>query len=213
MTDATGSAPRTGGPTALPVYLTAAALARTADEGARVALVMLAAQRAHSPALGGALVAALMVPHVVAAPVAGALADSVRRRRLFHGGGVALYGSALAALAALVGRTGDLVVLALAAAAGCVASLLTGGLTSLLGELLPKDRLTGRSAPMPFPTTWPASAGPLLPPPWVRRRAPASPWPPWEPERRPAACGCARCGCVPGPRSGGVGPGSGPPTC
>ncbi|MFJ4525666.1 MFS transporter [Streptomyces sp. NPDC088810] len=142
MTDVTESAPRTGGPPALPVYLTAAALARTADEGARVALVMLAAQRADSPALGGALVAALMVPHVAAAPVAGALADAVRRRRLFHGGGVALYGVALAALAALVGRTGDLVVLALAAAAGCVAPLLTGGLTSLLGELLPKDRLT-----------------------------------------------------------------------
>lgn len=142
MTDVTDSAPRTGGPAALPVYLTAAALARTADEGARVALVMLAAQRADSPALGGALVAALMVPHVAAAPVAGALADAVRRRRLFHGGGVALYGVALAALAALVGRTGDLVVLALAAAAGCVAPLVTGGLTSLLGELLPKDRLT-----------------------------------------------------------------------
>jgi MFS family permease len=142
MTDVTDSAPRTRRPAALPVYLTAAALARTADEGARVALVMLAAQRAGSPALGGALVAALMVPHVAAAPVAGALADAVRRRRLFHGGGVALYGVALAALAALVGRTGDLLVLALAAAAGCVAPLLTGGLTSLLGELLPKDRLT-----------------------------------------------------------------------
>ncbi|MEV3970167.1 MFS transporter [Streptomyces sp. NPDC050698] len=142
MTDVTDSAARGGGLPALPVYLTATALARTADEGARVGLVMLAAQRADSPALGGALVAALMVPHVAAAPVAGALADTVRRRRLFHGGGVALYGVALAALAALVGRTGDLVVLALAAAAGCVAPLLTGGLTSLLGELLPKDRLT-----------------------------------------------------------------------
>ncbi|MEW2301447.1 MFS transporter [Streptomyces sp. NPDC006655] len=142
MSDVTGSAPRTGGPATLPLYLTAAALARTADEGARVALVMLAVQRADSPALGGALVAALMVPHVAAAPVAGALADSVRRRRLLHGGGVALYGVALAVLAALVGRAGDLVVLVLAAAAGCVAPLLTGGLTSLLGELLPKDRLT-----------------------------------------------------------------------
>ncbi|MGA5039783.1 MFS transporter [Streptomyces capoamus] len=141
MTGPDATAPPAGGPGALPVYLTAAALARTADEGARVALVMLAAQRAGSPALGGALVAALMVPHVAAAPVAGALADTVRRRRLFHGGGVALYGVALAALAALVGRTGDLAVLALAAAAGCVAPLLTGGLTSLLGELLPKDRL------------------------------------------------------------------------
>ncbi|MGW7243708.1 hypothetical protein [Streptomyces sp. NPDC054804] len=135
MTNVTEAKRSTGSPSVLPVYLTAAALARTADEGARVALVMLAAQRAGSPALGGALVAALMIPHVAAAPVAGAMADSVRRRRLFHGGGIALYGIALAALAALVGRAGDLVALALAVAAGCVAPLGTGGLTSLLGEL------------------------------------------------------------------------------
>src|SRR5581483_5653900 len=74
------TAPAAGGPAAFPLYLTSAFLARTADEGARVALVMLASQRAGSPALGGALVAALMIPHVIAAPVAGALADSVRRR-------------------------------------------------------------------------------------------------------------------------------------
>jgi hypothetical protein len=138
----TGPAPRSGGPSRLPVYLTSAVLVRTADDGARVALVMLAAQRAHSPTLGGALVAALMIPHVAAAPVVGVLADSVRRRRLFHGGAVALYGAALVALAFLVGRADDAVVLALAVAAGCVAPLLTGGLTGLLADLLSKERLT-----------------------------------------------------------------------
>ncbi|WP_020116977.1 MFS transporter [Streptomyces canus] len=138
----TGSAPRGGGPSPLPVYLTSAVLVRTADEGARVALVMLAAQRAHSPTLGGALVAALMIPQVAAAPVVGVLADTVRRRRLFHGGAVALYGAALVALAFLVGTADDAVVLALAVAAGCVAPLLTGGLTGLLADLLSKERLT-----------------------------------------------------------------------
>ncbi|MFJ4200049.1 MFS transporter [Streptomyces sviceus] len=138
----TGSAPRTGGPSPLPVYLTSAVLARTADEGARVALVMLAARRADSPALGGALVAALMIPHVAAAPVVGILADSVRRRRLFHGGAVSLYGAALVALALLVGTADDVVALALAVAAGCVAPLLTGGLTGLLADLLSRERLT-----------------------------------------------------------------------
>ncbi|MFF3989456.1 MFS transporter [Streptomyces sp. NPDC001601] len=142
MTNTTNTARRAGAAPAFPVYLTAAVLARTADEGARVALVMLATQRAGSPALGGALVAALMIPHVAAAPVAGALADSVRRRRLFHGGAVTLYGAALAALAVLVGRVYDLVALLLAVAAGCVAPLLTGGLTSLLGEFLSKEQLT-----------------------------------------------------------------------
>ncbi|MEU2427325.1 MFS transporter [Streptomyces sp. NPDC007851] len=142
MTHTSDTAPRTGAAPVLPVYLTAAVLARTADEGARVALVMLATQRADSAALGGALVAALMIPHVAAAPVAGALADTVRRRRLLHGGAVTLYGVALVALAVLVGRTHDSPVLLLAVAAGCVAPLLTGGLTSLLGELLTKERLT-----------------------------------------------------------------------
>lgn len=142
MTNTTNTARRAGAAPAFPVYLTAAVLARTADEGARVALVMLATQRASSPALGGALVAALMIPHVAAAPVAGALADSVRRRRLFHGGAVTLYGAALAALAVLVGRAYDLVALLPAVAAGCVAPLLTGGLTGLLGEFLSKERLT-----------------------------------------------------------------------
>ncbi|MGW0421467.1 MFS transporter [Streptomyces sp. NPDC003015] len=138
----TGTPPRTRSSSPLPVYLTSAVLARTADEGARVALVMLATQRADSPALGGALVAALMIPHVAAAPVVGVLADSVRRRRLFHGSAVALYGAALVALAFLVGTVDDVVTLALAAAAGCVAPLLTGGLTGLLAELLSKERLT-----------------------------------------------------------------------
>jgi hypothetical protein len=124
------------------VYLTSAVLARTADEGARVALVLLATQRADSPTLGGALVAALMIPHVAAAPVVGVLADSVRRRRLFHGGAVAFYGAALVALAFLVGTADDVVTLASAVAAGCVAPLLTGGLTGLLPELLSKERLT-----------------------------------------------------------------------
>ncbi|MEV7074346.1 MFS transporter [Streptomyces sp. NPDC093990] len=142
MTKAPRPADRTRGPSPLPAYLTSAVLARTADEGARVALVMLAAQRADSTALGGALVAALMIPHVAAAPVVGVLADSVRRRRLFHGGAVVLYGAALLTLALLVGVTHDAVALALAAAAGCVAPLLTGGLTSLLGDLLSKERLT-----------------------------------------------------------------------
>ncbi|MEV6766251.1 MFS transporter [Streptomyces sp. NPDC051105] len=142
MTNMTDTVRRAGSAPAFPVYLTAAVLARTADEGARVGLVMLATQRAGSPALGGALVAALMIPHVAAAPVVGALADSVRRRRLFHGGAVTLYGAALAALAVLVGRAYDLVALLLAVAAGCVAPLLTGGLTSLLGELLSKEQLT-----------------------------------------------------------------------
>ncbi|MEU0884336.1 MFS transporter [Lentzea sp. NPDC005914] len=127
--------------TALPRYLAAAVLVRLADEGARVALVLLALEKVSSPALGGQLVAALMVPHVVAAPLVGALADRVRRRRLFHAIALVLYGVALAGCALLVGRTPAAVPLLVAVLGGCVAPLVTGGLTSLLGDLVDARRL------------------------------------------------------------------------
>ncbi|MEW2288349.1 MFS transporter [Streptomyces sp. NPDC047841] len=122
-------------------YLQVALLVRLASEGARVGLVVLAVDRTRSTGFGGALVAALLVPSVVAAPLAGALADRVRRRRLFHGGCLVFYGTGLAAVAMLVGRASALLVLAVAAAAGCCTPLLTGGLTSLLGDLLPPAAL------------------------------------------------------------------------
>ncbi|WP_051740497.1 MFS transporter [Streptomyces xylophagus] len=141
---ATIATPFTSAPVAAPLacYLGVAIPARLADEGARVALVLLALAREHSASLGGLLVAALMVPHVVAAPVAGVLADRVRHRRLFHGLGLAAYGTGLAATAWALGRLPTPFVLFLVLAAGCCAPLVTGGLTSLLAELLPERALT-----------------------------------------------------------------------
>jgi MFS family permease len=137
---ATASSAAVATPTAC--YLGVAIPARLADEGARVALVLLALAREHSASLGGLLVAALMVPHVVAAPVAGALADRVRHRKLFHGLGLAAYGTGLAATAWALGRLPTALVLLLVLAVGCCAPLVTGGLTSLLAELLPERALT-----------------------------------------------------------------------
>ena len=71
-------------------YAGAAVLVRTADEGARVALVLLALERTRSAALGGLLVAALLVPHVAAAGVVGARADRSRQARVERAGAVAL---------------------------------------------------------------------------------------------------------------------------
>src|SRR2546429_7760883 len=45
-------------------YLVVAVLVRLADEGSRVAVVLLALARTSSAAFGGALIAAEMVPHV-----------------------------------------------------------------------------------------------------------------------------------------------------
>ncbi|MGW3284040.1 MFS transporter [Streptomyces sp. NPDC001002] len=123
-------------------YLGVAVPARLADEGARVALVLLALAREHSTSLGGLLVAALMVPHVIAAPVAGALADGVRHRRLFHGLALAVYATGLITTAWALGRFPPPLVVLILLAAGCCAPLVTGGLTSLLPELVPERTLT-----------------------------------------------------------------------
>ncbi|GHE49924.1 MFS transporter [Streptomyces longispororuber] len=122
-------------------YMQVALMVRLASEGARVALVVLAVDRTGSAAFGGALVAALLVPGLVAAPPAGALADRVRRRRLFHAGALVGHGLGLAAVAGLTGRAPAPVALAAAGAAGCCTPLVTGGLTSLLGDLLPPAAL------------------------------------------------------------------------
>jgi MFS family permease len=118
-------------------YTTAAALARVADEGARVALLLLVLQRGHGPAFGGLLVAALMVPHVAAAPLAGAIADRVRRRRLLYVAGLLTYGLGVLGAALLIEVPAA--AFALVVVAGCAAPLLIGGLSSLLGEIVPGD--------------------------------------------------------------------------
>lgn len=120
-------------------YAAGAVLVRLADEGARVALVLLAMERTGSAAYGGVLVAALMIPHVVAGPVVGAIADGVRRRRLFYLLALLGYGGALLAAVALATASRPLSV-ALVVLAGSLAPVMLGGLTSLLRDLVP-DRL------------------------------------------------------------------------
>jgi MFS family permease len=124
----------TATPAVLGRYTAAAALARLADEGSRVALLLLVLADGHGAAFGGLLIAALMVPHVVAAPLAGALADRVRRRRPLYVAGLLGYGLALLG-AGLTAGPAPPAAFALAVAAGCCAPLMIGGLTSLLGEL------------------------------------------------------------------------------
>ncbi|MFC0032692.1 MFS transporter [Micromonospora chaiyaphumensis] len=117
-------------------YLVAAVTARLADEGARVAVVLVALERTGRAGLGGLLIAALMIPHVVAAPVAGAAADGVRHRKPLYALAFATYALALAGAAQLIGRF-TAAAAALLIVAGCVAPLLLGGLSSLLSELAP----------------------------------------------------------------------------
>jgi MFS family permease len=122
-------------------YLVAAVLVRLADEGARVALVLLALQRTTSAAAGGALVAALLVPHVVAAPAVGLLIDRARRPQHLLAGAAVGFAIALATATAALGRVPLVAVIAVLLVGGTCGPALTGGLISQLGALVSHDAL------------------------------------------------------------------------
>jgi len=128
----------------LRTYLAVAVLVRLADEGARVALVLLALDRTGRASLGGALVAALLVPQVVAAPVVGRVADRTAHPRALAAACLAGFGVALIGCAGLVGRAPDLLALVVAALGGCVAPMAFGGLSGQLRSLVP-DRSISRA--------------------------------------------------------------------
>ncbi|WP_328475374.1 MFS transporter [Actinoplanes sp. NBC_00393] len=117
-------------------YLSAAIGARLADEGARVSIVLLAIEQTGHAGVGGLLVAALMVPHVAAAPLAGAAADRARRRKPLYLAAFVAYALALTGSALLIGPATWAAAILLFAG-GCLAPLLFGGLSSLLRELVP----------------------------------------------------------------------------
>jgi MFS family permease len=117
-------------------YLAAAVLVRLADEGARVALVLLALDRLGSAGAGGVLVAALLIPHVVAAPGVGLLTDRIRQPRWVVAGAAAGFAASLAGVAACLGRLPMWVSVVVLLLGGCCGPALTGGLTSQLSALV-----------------------------------------------------------------------------
>ncbi|MFE7546867.1 MFS transporter [Streptomyces gardneri] len=121
----------------VPRYLVTAFFARLADEGTAVAVVMLAVARTGSAAHGAFVLTAWMAPHVLAAPLAGALAERARRPRLFHCGALGGFALAISAVAFSVGRLPLPLVLVVAAAGGCCGPIVSGGLSSLISRLLP----------------------------------------------------------------------------
>jgi hypothetical protein len=122
-------------------YAVGAVLVRMADEGARLALVLVALDRITSARVGGALVAALMVPQVVAAPAVGLITDRARAPRLVIGAAMLGFGGALVATALSLGRAPLALVLAVLVAGGCCGPAMTGGLTSQLSGVVNNDFL------------------------------------------------------------------------
>ncbi|WIX89860.1 MFS transporter [Amycolatopsis sp. DG1A-15b] len=126
-------------------YLTAAVLARGADSGASVGLLLLVADRHQSAATGGLLIAALTAPHLVGPWLAVHL-DRARDRRRLLALAYLVYGVALTAGALATGRLPTAAALAAVAVAGACGPLLTGGLSSVLDDLGPGRRGRGWDA-------------------------------------------------------------------
>ncbi|WP_242910129.1 MFS transporter [Actinomadura terrae] len=122
----------------LRVYLAVAFLARLAEEGMAVTVVLLAAERTGSPAPGAFVLTAWMAPHVLAAPLTGGLAARVRRPRAFYSAALCGYAASLAAVAVLLGRAPTALVLVAAAAGGACGPVVTGGLSSLVAGIAPE---------------------------------------------------------------------------
>ena len=120
------------------LYLGSAIAVRLFTEGVGVALVLEAATQLHSVALGGVLLACLMAPSVVAAPVIGAVLDAAGSPRL-----VMLLGGLLMAAGVLVAASAAVLPLAVVVlallAAGCAMPVFVGGLSAFAAEVMPGD--------------------------------------------------------------------------
>ncbi|MGW7296043.1 MFS transporter [Streptomyces xiamenensis] len=115
-------------------YLTTAFLARLAEEGMAVALALLALHRTGSAAQGAFVLTAWMAPHVLAAPLMGALPAR------WYGPALGVFAAAIAALAVTVGHAPLPLTVAIAVAGGSCGPVVAGGLSSLVAGLTPAGR-------------------------------------------------------------------------
>ncbi|MFF2373689.1 MFS transporter [Streptomyces xiamenensis] len=115
-------------------YLTTAFLARLAEEGMAVALALLALHRTGSAAQGAFVLTAWMAPHILAAPLVGALPAR------WYGAALGIFAAAIAALAVTVGHAPLPLTAAIAVAGGSCGPVVAGGLSSLVAGLAPAGR-------------------------------------------------------------------------
>ena len=129
-----------------PRFLSAATLARVADEMFSVGVVLLVLERTDSPSLAGATVAAVTLPSLVTGPLLGAWMDLTgRRRSLMVFDQLAIAASVLGILL-LAGEVPDFFLPLIALVAGLTYPLSFGGFTSLIPVLVPDRLLTPANA-------------------------------------------------------------------
>ncbi|MCO5216554.1 MAG: MFS transporter [Thermomicrobiales bacterium] len=122
-------------------YFATASLARLANEGLRLALILTAANTEAGLRLGGLLVAAFLIPSIVAAPFVGRMADLSSKPTRLYAAAFLFNGFMIALCGLSIGVIPDWIILLLAAIGGSVGPLMQGGLSSLVGTIVPKPLL------------------------------------------------------------------------
>ena len=127
---------------ALIAYAAAAALVRLADEGARLGVVLLGVSGPGGARAGALYAAALLGPHVLAAPVLGRIVDRSARPGRVTAVACAGFGAGLALVAAADDRLPAAAVAGLLVLTGACGPAITGALTSQLRALVPAAGLS-----------------------------------------------------------------------
>jgi predicted MFS family arabinose efflux permease len=143
-------------------FLGAATFARVADEMFSVGVVLLALERTGSAALAGALVAAITLPSLFTAPLLGAWLDLRGRRKALMMLDQAIASGALVAIALLLGRAPDALLVAIAFLAGLTWPLSFGGFASLIPTIVSRELLPRANAIEATSQNVALIAGPLL---------------------------------------------------
>jgi predicted MFS family arabinose efflux permease len=146
----------------VPWFFAAATLARLASEMSAVAVVLLVLDRTGSARLAGVTVAASTLPSVLSGPLLGAWLDGTTRRREALAANQVLVVASMAAMLLAAGHGPGWTLPALALAAGSMAPMTTGGLTSMLPALVPAELLPRANAVEAVSFNTAAITGPAL---------------------------------------------------
>ncbi len=137
------------GRAALVRYISAATLARSADAGGAVGILLLAVDPGtgirNGPLVGGLLAAAITLPHLLGS-LLGKWLDRARDGRIVLAAGCVAYGAFLGVAAVLLGRAPLPLARSAVFAAGMCGPLLTGCLSSRLASMVDGDGGSQRRA-------------------------------------------------------------------
>jgi MFS family permease len=129
-----------------PQFLTAATVARLADEMFAVGVVLLVLERTNSPKLAGATIAAATLPGMLSGPVIGAWLDRTGRRSLIYKVDRLLLAVVLLAILPAAGHTPDFVVPLLAFITGLTLPVTLTGFTSMIPLIVEEEILPSANA-------------------------------------------------------------------